>query len=189
MRLRHALMLLLGLVTVLPLAFFWFWLERTMIDKEIADVRDRHLLIARNLGAALERYQRDVKSGFKLIADNLASDKSLSKVEFILKDLNFSQMYLVDLRSGFVRWQAGFSDRNLAAPFPTQMLNVLRAYARGSEPRFSAVMRGSDGTPSLFVVKRMGNKLAIGELKTDYIVSLGKSVALVTGNQVAVTVK
>ena len=127
MRLRHALMLLLGLVTVLPLAFFWFWLERTMIDKEIADVRDRHLLIARNLGAALERYQRDVKSGFKLIADNLASDKSLSKVEFILKDLNFSQMYLVDLRSGFVRWQAGFSDRNLAAPFPTQMLNVLPA--------------------------------------------------------------
>lgn len=177
MRMRHALMLLMGLATLVPLVFFWFWLERTMIEKEIADVRERHLLIARNLGASLERYQRDVKSGFQLISENLASDQSLSKMEIILKDLNFTNMFLVDLRSGFVRWQSGLSETKLSAPFPAQMLNVLRAYAMGSEPRFSAVMRGSDGKPSIFVVKRIGNQLAIGELKTDYFVNLGKSVA------------
>ncbi len=176
MRLRRTLLVLFGLGLALPLLLFWFWLERTMLNQEIVDASARHQVTARTLGASLERYHKEVKSGFQLIADNIGSEKGPSNLKAILKGLNFAHMSLVDLRSGFVDWQAGMAGPKITVPFPAQMLNVLRVYADGPDPRFSPVMRGSDGTPSLFMVKRLGTRLAIGELKTDYIVSLAKSV-------------
>ncbi|MEM8686149.1 MAG: hypothetical protein AAGF81_02395 [Pseudomonadota bacterium] len=176
MRLRRTLLVLFGVGLTVPLVLFWFWLERSMLNKQIVDANERHLVIARSLGASLERYHREVKSGFQLISDNIGSEQGPSNLKAILEGLNFTHMSLVDLRSGFVDWQAGMSGPKLTAPFPAQMLNVLRVYADGPDPRFSPVMRGSDGTPSLFMVKRLGTRLAIGELKTDYIVALAKSV-------------
>ncbi|MEM8646541.1 MAG: hypothetical protein AAGF86_09365 [Pseudomonadota bacterium] len=176
MRLRRTLLVLFGLGMTLPLVLFWFWLERSMVNHEVVDASERHQVIARTLGASLERYHREVKSGFQLIADNIGSDQGPSNLEAILEGLNFAHMSLVDLRSGFVDWQAGMTGPKLKAPFPADMLNMLRVYANGPDPRLSPVMRGSDGTPSLFMVKRLGTRLAIGELKTDYIVALAKSV-------------
>lgn len=175
MRLRHTLLLLLGVGITLPLILFWFWLERSMLDREIVEASERHQVIASTLGASLERYHIEIKSGFQLISDNIGSEEGPSNLDAILKGLNFAHMSLVDLRSGFVDWQAGMSGPKITAPFPAHMLNVLRVYAQGPDPRFSPVMRGSDGTPSLFMVKRLGTRLAIGELKTDYILSLAKS--------------
>ena len=186
MRLRHTLLLLLGVGITLPLVLFWFWLERTMLNKEIAEASTRHQVIARNLGASLERYHTEVKSGFQLLSDNIGSEQGPSNLNAILKGLNFANMSLVDLRSGFVDWQAGRSGPKITAPFPAQMLNVLRVYADGPDPRFSPVMRGSDGTPSLFMVKRLGTRLAIGELKTDYIVTLAKSASFGHRGQAAI---
>ena len=83
----------------LPLAVFWFWLERSMIDREMADVSERHLLIARNLGAALERYQKDVKSGFELISQNLIDGREVGEVGHALKNLDFRQITVVKIPS------------------------------------------------------------------------------------------
>ncbi|MEM7425653.1 MAG: sensor histidine kinase [Pseudomonadota bacterium] len=177
MRLRHIFFLIFGVMTALPLAFFWFWLERSMINKEIADVSERHLVIARNLGAALERYKKDVTSSFLLISRNLANGQEMHKVDRILNDLNFTRISIVDLKTNRVLQQADNLKHHPATKFRAEKLDWLAGIAREGEARFSTVHPGATGEPVMFVVKIINSNLAIGELRTSYIKSLGKSVS------------
>ncbi len=177
MRLRHILFLSFGVMTALPLAFFWIWLERSMINQEVAGVSERHLLIARNLGAALERYQLDVKAGFYLISRNLAAGMEIHRADRILKDLNFTRIAIVDLATRRVLYQADNTGHHPATKFRPGKLAWVSALAKEGEATFSRVAAGVTGEPVLFVVKRINGHLAIGELRTNYIRDLGKSVS------------
>lgn len=135
------------------------------------------MLIVRNLGAALERYQRDVKSGFELISENMTSEGAITKVEAILKDLNFAHICVVDLKTGKILRCTGFTAAFASVWYDKDTLDRLAKYAKNDQTTFSLVTKGSDGNPAIYVVKRSGDYLAIGELNTNYIVSLGKSIS------------
>lgn len=177
MRLKHILFLIFGVMTALPLAFFWFWLERNMHNKEVADVAERHLVIARNLGAALERYQKDVKAGFLLISRNLAMGHEVHRVERTLNDLNFKRISIVDLETGQAKTQADSLGHHPTTKFSPEKLAWLETLAREGEARISPVEAGATGEPVMYVVKKINGFLAVGELRTKYIRDLGKTIS------------
>ncbi|MFT6024965.1 MAG: hypothetical protein ACI9PY_003099, partial [Ascidiaceihabitans sp.] len=53
------------LASVPPLVGLYKWMEHSAIQKEIDYVDENHLIIARNLAAAMERYANDVVSIFE----------------------------------------------------------------------------------------------------------------------------
>jgi len=65
-RLHHLLFLAFTLTAAVPIAALAFWEESVAFQHELASVRERHLLVARNLSAALSRYVEDVKGAFSL---------------------------------------------------------------------------------------------------------------------------
>ena len=48
--------------------FFMTLAGIAVLDREIESVSDKHLVIAKNIGEALERYAVDLKNGFELVA-------------------------------------------------------------------------------------------------------------------------
>ena len=65
-RLHNILFLCFTLISAVPVLFLSVSVQRSALDKEIAAVQEKHLLLARNLTHALDRYVRDVESGFEL---------------------------------------------------------------------------------------------------------------------------
>ncbi len=64
-RIRPYLFLALALVSLIPVAFFGIWPRSRVLENEVAEVSDRHLLIARHLQHALVRYESDVSALFR----------------------------------------------------------------------------------------------------------------------------
>lgn len=79
MRLRYALLSLFLVLTSVPLTVFWVWPHSQVLQNEFDDVRDRHLLLARNLSAALELYHQDVRTAFNLIASNKINGREVDR--------------------------------------------------------------------------------------------------------------
>ena len=68
MRLRFLIFLAFSGIAVLPVIALATWIFNDALDREIESVREKHLVIANNVGAALERYANDLIHGFEMVA-------------------------------------------------------------------------------------------------------------------------
>ena len=68
LRMHHLLVLAFTLVTAIPLAVLAIWEGKTAFQNEMESVRERHLLVARNLTSTMSRYVTDIKAVFSLAA-------------------------------------------------------------------------------------------------------------------------
>ena len=177
MRLRYALMSLFFVLTAVPLTVFWAWPHSQVLQNEFDDVRDRHLLLARNLGAALERYHQDVITAFNLIATNVIRAREVEQAQDLLLNLSFRHICIAEEATGTV--VSEISPIALPCPnvVPDKRLYIFARLAREDRATFSEVLRGPEGDPVMYVVRRFGDLLAIGALNTDYFVRLGKAIS------------
>src|SRR6202790_3117127 len=65
-RMHHLLFLAFTFVAGVPIAVLAIWEGQTAFQNELDSVRERHLLVARNLTSTMSRYVKDVKSAFML---------------------------------------------------------------------------------------------------------------------------
>lgn len=177
MRLRYALISLFLILTALPLTVFWAWPHSQLLENEFDDVRDRHLLLARNLGAALERYHQDVLTAFNLIANNVIKGKDIEQPQDLLLNLGFRHICIADEATGAVVSEISPIALPCPAVVPDPRLYLFARLAREDKAAFSEVLEGPDGAPVMYVIRRVGELLAIGALNTDYFVRLGKAIS------------
>ncbi len=177
MRLRYALLLLFLFLTAVPLTIFWTWPHSQVLQNEFDDVRDRHLLLARNLGAALERYHQDVVTAFNLIANNVIKDRTIEQPQDLLLNLSFRHICIAEEATGVV--VAEVSPVALPCPemVPDKRMYLFARMAREDKATFSEVLEGPGGVPVMYVIRRVGQLIAIGALNTDYFVRLGKAIS------------
>ena len=177
MRLRYALITLFLILTAVPLTVFWAWPHSKLLQNEFEDVRDRHLLLARNLGAALERYHQDVTTAFNLISTNVIKGRTIEQPQDLLLNLSFRHICIADEVSGEVVSEV--SPVALPCPkyVPDKRLYLFARMAREDKAVFSEVLEGPGGVNVMYVVRRVGPLLAIGALNTDYFVRLGKAIS------------
>jgi predicted signal transduction protein with EAL and GGDEF domain len=177
MRLRYALISLFVILTAVPLTVFWAWPHSQVLQNEFDDVRDRHLLLARNLGAALERYHEDVLTAFNLIANNRIKGVEIEQPQDLLLNLNFRHICIAEEATGKV--VAEVSPVALPCPtvVPDKRMYLFARLAREDQATFSEVLKGPGGVPVMYVIRRVGPLIAIGALNTDYFVSVGKAIS------------
>jgi hypothetical protein len=135
MKLKTVLFLLFCVLTLVPVVLFWVWPQSSALDNEFDEVRDRHLLLASNLGAALERYHRDVSAAFDLLAVNLEHDHHVEQGVDILLNLEFRHICMADASTGRIISQISPLQKN--APILCQR-NDLRISPRSRAPTKSA---------------------------------------------------
>jgi|GEM_PF-1201296 len=177
MRLRNLLFLALSGVAILPVMALAGWVYIRAHDREIQIVDDTHLLLARNLGAALERYSRDVISAFELSVQTALAGDDTRLVSRLIDDLNFVHLCLADAESGYILDSIVPSDADCPEVVPAARMVTFRQTAREGRSAFTAVMPRPSGAPTLYVLRQFGNVLAIGAISTRYIVERGKAIS------------
>jgi signal transduction histidine kinase len=176
MSLRTVLISALIPVTLLPLIAFYFWSNFAALQHQIDDVSDRHLLIARNVGEALRRYHRDVISASIILTHNVLEGRQLKSGGALLENLSFRHLCIADARTGEMVAAIGPKNKPCPANVPAKRLKVINEIAKSTTPVFSGVRPGPGLAPTIFIVSRHGDRLAIGALTTDYFVELANAI-------------
>jgi signal transduction histidine kinase len=178
MRLRVLLLVMSFFVAAVPVSLFWAWPHAQSVQHEFDSVRDRHLVLADKIAAALRRYHRDVVAAFDMVAVNLERDVPLVAADTLLGELGFRHLCLVDPESGRVIRHVAV-DRTLPTPtvFTRARLAALLEGASADAVSFGDLGTAPDGRPMLTMVRRIGDALAVAQVDTGYLVELGRSVA------------
>ncbi len=166
-------------ISMVPVAILATWGARTAVDREIAAVSEKHLLIARNLTNALSRYVVDVKAGFRAAVSAAFVGPQAPGLADLLASLNFGQVIVLDRNNGVAKVLS-----HAATPVPERplaaIIDELRDIAElaSGEVVISDLVRDDQDRPALVVLQALPEgRLAIGILATDYIVSVQKSIA------------
>lgn len=173
---RWVVFVSLLLASVPPLVGLYKWMEHSAIQKEIDYVEENHLIIARNLAAAMERYANDVVSIFETTSEDHQGSES-HEHHHPLDDFDLRIVALMNPSNIIVRKTWGTP--NTATPsFPPEQVAGLRALAAtdASQTHFSG-LQIFDGTPHFFLVRSLpGEMLAIAVLSPEYLIELQQSI-------------
>ncbi len=176
MRIRILLILAILVATVVPSALFGWWAYRDGVKREFAEVSDRHLLLARSIGSALERYHVDLVAVADSISSSMLQKQGIPEINGILEGLNIERIVVVERNTGYILAK---TERNpskemaLARP----LLEKLVSLAVPGKTNFSEVTASPDGNNVLYAVRGIGDKLAVTTVSTNYFVQLGKSIS------------
>ena len=162
MRLRFLFFMTLAGIAVLLVIALASWIFVDVLDREIESVSDKHLVIAKNIGEALERYAVDLKNGFELVAAMPADVRETQAVSNFLESLDLLYFFVVDRKTGVIR----SSVQNKPVPLSAgrvapDRLNQFLSLLDGVVVVFSPVMIDESGRPALFLLRATADRLFI----------------------------
>ncbi len=176
MRLRYLFILTFCLVALVPMVLFWVWPYSKALESELDDVKERHLVIAKNLAGAFERYYNDVTSILIILNDNVKEEKQA--VSTLLRDYGFQTVMEVSKNGDVVKCLllSGNSCQSKVSP---HILKLALSSLEKDKTTLSTVTedKSINTGPILLAVKEKNENLILAYLSTDYIVSMGKKVA------------
>jgi signal transduction histidine kinase len=176
--LRRALVLVFLVVVTIPLTLFWLWPHSRALQNEVQQVQEKHLLLARNLAAALDRYSRDLLSTFDHVSSSLIAGRPLESTEALLTGLHIRHLCLIDMETGrIIERIAGLN--SIASDFisPDRMIRLKALAAeRGSLPGGVMASPG-DGAPVIPIVRVWKGKMVLATIETHYFRELAGSIS------------
>ncbi|MBT3305019.1 MAG: PAS domain S-box protein [Alphaproteobacteria bacterium] len=174
-RLRILLTAAFIFIATVPLLVFGFWVEQTAFDREVSTASENHLLVAKNVTAALDRYALDAQLAFDFFSQSLLSETSISAGIDLGRQLGFRYVFIVD-NDGRVALSLSLNG-DARKQMPKTLLDKLSAIAKPDDIVFSNVMKNARGKGTIFLVRRLiDGRMAIGALNLGYIRKIQKSV-------------
>lgn len=176
LRLRYLLAFAFTLVATVPVLLLGFWVEKNALPNEIQSATEKHLLLAQNVTSGLEHYLFDVGAAFDYLVEAANQSRRSAALETFAKSLEFKAFYVAS-EEGKVTYDL-ILPRNAVPQSLENWIAETRAATTSSALSFSGVLPNETGEPTIYLVKPLSNKrMAIGELSTDYIVKVQKSIA------------
>ena len=182
MKLRTLIFVALVLVSVLPVGILAYWQYKTANDNEFSVVENQHKVIARNLAIALERYATDLRSAFRLTANNLHHTHEIDGLEEHLSELYFRHVCSIDSDGNIQQQQCALACPK-ATRFPETVLKALGDTMRAATDipgriYFSPITLNPSGEPAIYLVRHMDDgNMVVGEVAPDYFIELQKGVS------------
>lgn len=177
MTLRILFFLSLSGIAVIPVLALGIWIVSDALTREINSVVDKHLVIARNVGEALERYSVDLRNGFEMVTSLQDEESHTPETINFLKSLDFYHICFVDVNTREIVRAIATSTEIWPKRVPERFFETLMGLAREDRVVFSPVMKDAKGNPVFYLMRIHGDRLAIGMVSTDYIVEQGRVVS------------
>jgi signal transduction histidine kinase len=175
--LRTILFIALTTISALPVFLLALWVERSEIERQIAAVREKHLLLASNLANTLSRYVDDVDAVFHHVVSASNIDVDPARVNSLLRSLTFRHACILDGNGKLERFITA-SPGAQPVSLSTEVFALLKRQAQsaGGKVIFTDIMREA-GQPVFFVLKELpGDRIAVGTLATNYMIQLQESI-------------
>ena len=194
MRLRSILFVALVLVSSIPVIILAVWEQRESLNQEIRAVSEKHLLVAKNLTAALDRYVKDVEITFATVSKFLRDIDHPHDHKQLLSALGFRHVSTVDSNGYIQRLQCALNcpTANRFSPTVFKALAVERQMALDNPGKLfiSNLVKNPKETPSIYLIRSdQKDQLTIGELSTQYPQKIQKTISFGRGGHAAIVDK
>ncbi len=174
LKLRDLLWAAFTLLAAVPVIILGVWIAKTELDREIATVEEKHLLVARNLTAALEQYAGDAVAAFDAIA-RANGTKLQGDFGDLVTHLGLRHVVLIRDDGTVLPRFNGPVDGAMKLPQP--LLDMLTLQISDTV-RFSPVTSDAEGEPAIFLTRRLRpDRILVGTLSLDYITSLQRAIS------------
>jgi len=176
LNLRLLLTVVFIAIAIMPVLFLGGWVQVTTLQKEIDSVSEKHLLIARNITAAFERYVNDTQAAFAFFTEEALHQERPAGMSALAINLGFRCFAIVD-QTGKTLFFLPNTDQQATKILPEKLLKQLSQTTQDPSGQFSEVMADSLGNPTLFLTRRLdGDRFAVGTLSMDYLVKMQKTI-------------
>jgi len=189
LRLHHLLFLAFTLVAAIPIAVLAIWEGNIALQTEIDSVRERHLLVARNLTTTASRYVGDVKAVFSLAFESGALTTPVAGLAELLISLNVEHVCILKPDGRVEVMMRGFSDQ-MARPLDPKIFAALKALIPpgSSNPAMSQLYHHPGGQPVFYLVKALPEgRIGFGVITTQYLILLQQAIAFGDNGHAVIT--
>jgi signal transduction histidine kinase/CheY-like chemotaxis protein len=189
LRLHYVLFLVIALVAACPVALLAIWENHATYRNELDSVRERHLLVARNLTSTMSRYVQDVRAAFATVFESDAFVNPVPGLPRLLNTLHIEQVMIIGADNTVGPNLAGL-DNDIAPNFDAKLLDTLRQLTPRvpGQPALSNLVKNRRGHPVLLIVQPLsGGRLGVGVLMTTYLVSLQQAIAFGDNGHAVIT--
>lgn len=173
-RLRYVLALSFILIAAIPVVLLGSWVEKATLDREMATVSEKHLLLAKNLTGALDRYAEDSKAIFEFLVSDSENGRLTKAGRVLGTKVGLTGFWVANERGHVsLSWD---DTRNLGKAFPASTLERLKSNMSANST-FSDVLSGEGGQATLFLTRQLSaDKFALAALNLDFIRKVQKSI-------------
>ena len=186
MRIRTILTAAFLITSLIPGLLYGLWSHNQAMEREFSEVGARHLLIARNLRFALERYYSDLKSAFDSISSTMVDGSDVSGLLPLMREHEIVEVVIVDKADRLVLARATPVPEDAPDSGALQMLDIARTYAWPGVTRFSPVVEGPGGRNEILAVHDYGRAMAVARISTSYFVELASAVVFGVNGRAAI---
>lgn len=179
LRMHHLLFVAFTLVAAAPIVVLALWEGRTSFQNELDSVRERHLLVARNLTSTMSRYVKDLKAVFGVAIESGALEKPVAGLADLLTSLEVVHVCVLGPDGSVESWMRGLPESETQT-IPDKLFRDLRVLpkAGATDVVMSNLYHDAKNNPVFYIVKPLPNgRLALGIVRTRYLVSLQQAIA------------
>lgn len=180
-KLQYLLFFTFTLISSVPVLILGVWVQHSALDKEVAAVKEKHLLLAQNLTGDLSRYVVDIESSFRLIANNMANHNTIPGLAEHIRSLNFRYITIMKENGDFMQGLSALPElvQTMSADSITVLAPLLeKAHAKPSTVFYSDLMRDFDDKTVFYLIKAISHdRFVLGSLSTKYIREVQQKIA------------
>jgi diguanylate cyclase (GGDEF)-like protein len=190
-RLKYILFITFTLIASLPVLILAGWVQESALDKEISSVKEKHLLVARNLTGDLERYVIDVESSLELISDNMIKGIKVDGIPKHLDSLFLRYVRITDA-AGNITKQVTALSKTKTDQFDPDTLKILlpimkTAHGSLGNVFYSDMVRTGENETTFYLIKAMKNEqYVIAALSTTHILNVQQKISFGRRGHVAI---
>ncbi len=171
----------------IPLAAFWLWPHADARESAIAEVRERHLLIADTLAASLDRYQKDVRVLFAGLAPRIARGETTDFARELMLARHFRHVCVAEPLTGRVVRAVLTEKAPCPETIPPGLLALFREMVAAERTPLSQLMTPPDGgPPRIFIATEAEGKLVVAAIGLQRFNELADAVSFGAGGHAAV---
>ncbi len=175
---RGILFISLFLIASIPILTFAIWVERSAVQKEIAAVTEKHLVVAKNMSAAISRYVTDVKIVVSLLEKLTTHEIEDEPISDRLDTIHIRYVATINSNDKIQSHILSKSLKRATLP-DVALMNKLRKIAVAAKGEFAiSGIQKFMGIPHFFIVRDLGQgRLLLAPVAPIYLDEIQKSIA------------
>jgi predicted signal transduction protein with EAL and GGDEF domain len=161
----------------LPVIGLGLWTRNHLIGKEMQDVTERHLLIARNLAVTLARYHQDLTNGFDLASANQVAFPLNAQSQTLLDQLGIGTLcsFFLGDKPKLIKAE-GSQSLKCGDIAKSGTFNFVLANALSKKTLITSLHKMDNGDLRLFAVNKRDLVLRVGMIDPAFFQSLAAQV-------------
>ena len=179
MRLRTIMFFVFCVIAVAPLILFWALPNSQVLNDELEDVREQHLMTATNLAAELSHYHDDLEGTFSFVRSNYKNGANIKDIDRLFNTLYIRNFCVADVTTGTVTNSISAANSVCPEVYPEERFAKLVALASDDPSKMitTGVFNNANNENVFYLLNKVEERLFIGEVDPGFLNKKGRRIS------------